>query len=510
MPYYALGHTGISKFTSGVFTNPWFVTGTNVQFLEFEYQIDTGTGFSAWKFLLNQGRRSSGGGSGTNTVTLVTAERVAMLRQPQIGDYVQSGSNRLPHGTTITNVVGDVLTLSNNFASALTAFEPVLIWKDVADETISSTDGYKLKVRVKVNTANSANLFSFLRIPFDTTSVAQQIQYPLPTTQNVGSVTNILTGSRLQVYNVTTDTEIANEVVSGTSWSFPYDEGTDFTAGDVIRVRLARCTGATASVGYEGLAVAGANGWSLLAGQANDTVYNFNGINGTTVTEFSFDYPNVQVDINDPDGTTTLTRLYAWWANEQTTTDGIRTLIGGLIAEDIANYKIVNSVVDLKLDNAASTGVSFTGDLRLYRVDGLAPVVSSTTGGGSITLYAGKVYTSVVSTSSPVITGDISQVPAAVQSGMTAQGYTTARAGNLDRLDATISTRLDSASYTAPPSAATNATAVRTELATELARIDAAVSTRTEAGSTVNANVTQVNGIVIDGVGTEANPWGPV
>lgn len=33
-----------------------------------------------------------------------------------------------------------------------------------------------------------------------------------------------------------------------------------------------------------------------------------------------------------------------------------------------------------------------------------------------------------------VITGDISQVPAAVQSGLTAQGYTSARAPNLDVL----------------------------------------------------------------------------
>jgi hypothetical protein len=40
--------------------------------------------------------------------------------------------------------------------------------------------------------------------------------------------------------------------------------------------------------------------------------------------------------------------------------------------------------------------VIFTGDLRLYRDDGVAPVVTSTTGGGSITLYAGKVYTVAV------------------------------------------------------------------------------------------------------------------
>lgn len=55
-----------------------------------------------------------------------------------------------------------------------------------------------------------------------------------------------------------------------------------------------------------------------------------------------------------------------------------------------------------------------------------------------------------------------------------------------NRIDAAISSRLASASYSAPPSAATIASQVRTELATELARIDAAVSTRlATAGYTV-------------------------
>lgn len=52
------------------------------------------------------------------------------------------------------------------------------------------------------------------------------------------------------------------------------------------------------------------------------------------------------------------------------------------------------------------------------------------------------------------------------------------------------------------------ANAVRAALAVELARIDAAVTTRQAAG-TVNANITSVNGVAIDGSGTELNPWGP-
>lgn len=262
--------------------------------------------------------------------------------------------------------------------------------------TVDPNDGVKLKVRATVNTAAATNLLTNIRIYTSTDSVSQQIQYPLPVVLNVGQVTNIRAGSRIRVYNQTTATEIANEVVAGTSWTYEYLEGVGFTDGDVINIRLARCLGPTATIGFESAAVAGTTGWSLFAQQNDDDVYNTNAIDGTTVTEFTADYPNEEVDINAVSGTSTITRLYAWWANERTTEQGIRSLIGGLIAEDPANYKIATAVIDLKLDNTAATGVQFTGDLRLYRDDGQAPVVSSTTGGGSITLYAGKVYTVAV------------------------------------------------------------------------------------------------------------------
>jgi hypothetical protein len=48
----------------------------------------------------------------------------------------------------------------------------------------------------------------------------------------------------------------------------------------------------------------------------------------------------------------------------------------------------------------------------LYRDDGTSPVVASTTGGGSITLYADKVYT--VAVGSAVLPSDIVAIAAAV------------------------------------------------------------------------------------------------
>lgn len=235
------------------------------------------------------------------------------------------------------------------------------------------------------------------------------------------SITGITAGSRLQIYNVTTATEIVNTVVSGTSYTSTYNEGAGYTTGDTVRVRLAYASSSSAKLPYTAQAIAGASGWSILASQQTDDVYASFGIDGSTVTEYVADFPNVQIDINDPDGATRVDRLYAWFVHTQANdADGIRQWFGGIVPEDDANFRVATSILDLKIDNASATGVSFVDGRRLYRDDGTSPLVASTTGGGSITMFAGKVYTSVVSTASPVITGDISTVLAAVGTPMQA------------------------------------------------------------------------------------------
>lgn len=395
------------------------------------------------------------GFNGSGSVLMKSATDELICTMPYYCLGVTGFANTAPT-ITATNSGNHTFEFQYNIGSGWNGTWLTLNGANLSAITVDPAVGVKLKFRITVATAASTNSLTSITLSTVTNATNRQIQYPLPTTQNIGSVINIRSGSRIRVYNVTTATEIANEVVPGTTWSYVYEEGTAFTDGDIINIRLARCSGATAIVGYEATAVAGTNGWALFAEQLDDDVYNANGVDGTTVTEFAFDYPNVQVDINDPDGTTTITRLYAWWANEQTTADGIRTLIGGLIAEDAANYKVISSIVDLKLDNAASTGVIFTGDIRLYRDDGAVPVVSSTTGGGSITLYAGKVYT--------VSVGASALTPA------------------------------ESAKLMSLPDSTTTATAVLSAAAT----------------TPIQADIRKVNNYTVDGEGSESNPWGPV
>lgn len=81
-------------------------------------------------------------------------------------------------------------------------------------------------------------------------------------------------------------------------------------------------------------------------------------------------------------------------------------------------------------------------------------------------------------TGNTVQTGDSFARIGSAGAGLTSIGDT-----RLANLDATISSRLSSGSYSSPPSAATVAAQVRTELTTELGRIDATISSRLASAS---------------------------
>lgn len=197
------------------------------------------------------------------------------------------------------------------------------------------------------------------------------------------SITNIVAGSRLQIYNVTTNTEVVNQIVSGTSYSATYVEGTDYTDGDTVRVRLTYVSGTTAKAEYTANVLDTSNGWSLLADQQDDDVYNTLAIDGSNVANFAADYANDQVDVAVA-ANFNLSDFYAWWVYNMTTAQGIREFFGGITALDQANFRINTSTLSLFLDNTTSTNLVQLDNRRIFRTDGVYPVLASTSGGGGI------------------------------------------------------------------------------------------------------------------------------
>lgn len=239
---------------------------------------------------------------------------------------------------------------------------------------------------------------------------------------------NLLAGSRVRLYNDTDGIEIYNDVLIGAGLSVSYDWLTNKT----ITLTATYVSGVTAKLGLSATGILTAGGLTFLSSQADDTVYNSYAINGSTVTGFTADYS--QDDVNLTVSTSfTAASLYAWWIYNLTTESGIREFFGGITALDTANIRINVNVVSVFLDNSTALFIYQADTIRLFRSDNVYPAKTVTTGGGGISVnWNANVY---------VGTADI------------------IAAMNQD-----------------PP----------------------------------NVNIAKINGLDVDGDGTEANPWGPV
>lgn len=214
----------------------------------------------------------------------------------------------------------------------------------------------------------------------------------------------ILANSRVQLFNVTTDTEIENIFVTGTSYSYVITS--EASSGDVLRLRVCKL-GREAG---EAFAVWGASGATFLISQPEDEIYTTWGIDGSTITEFSGDVTgHIYIDANDLDGATTKTRLGAWYSWVLTTEIGIRHFYGGVTYLSTAAIRINTDIADIMIENTnATTALRFTDlDVRLYRSDG----------------------TSVIAPTSYSIHNDYSGVPDVVETGVS--GLTTAESNQL-------------------------------------------------------------------------------
>lgn len=197
-----------------------------------------------------------------------------------------------------------------------------------------------------------------------------------------------LDGTRHQLFNVTQDRELRNDVVAGgAGLNAVLTLGADYAAGDLIRLRGTWCGGAAAMQPVEQVFQPGAASTETVvpAAQIADSVYAALGIDGTAVTRFVADYVNTEIEIVVA-GNFALDEMYAWYCASQTSADGIRIFFGAVRAIDQANFEIDVAKADARLDNATAANVWQTDVRRLSRSDGQRPVRHPTTGGGGIDL----------------------------------------------------------------------------------------------------------------------------
>jgi hypothetical protein len=362
--------------------------------------------------------------------------------------------------------------------------------------------------------------------------------------QSTASVEWTETGSSVQVYNVTTDVEIYVDTnISGTSWSLNYTPPTNFSPGDVVRVRIRKA-------GFEPIeatAIVGTAGWSVFGNQVTDTRYS-----ASTPANFSVDYVNEKIRATSTRNSFTAQEIVTIVRQSETTLDGIRLPIFAEVSGLVTLSPGVSTALTVKLlDNwqlswgANSVSQATVGGGNVVGGPSDDPV-EDVVDGPQVTVNLSAAATQV-SVGSGVLPADITAIASAVWDTVLANHLTagsTGKAlddaasggggggggGSLTAADVwTYGTRTLTAS--SDPSAAAIATAVRTELSAELGRVDVAVSSRLASSSytapptasdnataTVTAlesteipvNIVKVNGYTVDGTGTEADPWGPV
>jgi hypothetical protein len=192
----------------------------------------------------------------------------------------------------------------------------------------------------------------------------------------------------LRIYNEDTATEVANDIVAGTTYVLAYSEGDPYSTGDVVTCYLTYASAATARIPYKFTAVVASTGWSAVVSQEEDEIYVANAIDGSSVTEFSTDFVNLEMDIADGDGQTTVQRIWAFYVYTLFSEDGIREWFDGMTAIDDVNYLVDTDIIDMHLDNVSASPVRVIGG-RIYRSDGTT-MISGTS--YSIHIDPNRVY----------------------------------------------------------------------------------------------------------------------
>ena len=355
------------------------------------------------------------------------------------------------------------------------------------------------------------------------TNTGPGITVTAPTSNQSVTVNGLEPGSRIQIYDLSSDTELYNGVVAGSShtWSDPSTP----VAPRTIRLRAAWASGTVAKqfvdtgIGTCGTGVGDAAVTYLINQQA-DAIYGANAVDGSTVTGITIVDAVDRMQINIAGGAVSWKAIYAYNVHWLTTEEGIRDDGSIITAKDVANYTLAL----FKIKNTSATPLQITGGYGVDSVTGSVADILDVTG-GSIFPVVDHVVSSVVTVSGGnVVTGTAADIIAALPSAVAnATAVRTELGTELARLDVAVSTR----SATTPPTEAEIVTAM--EASTVLAK-EATVASRLGASSyqaapsaasvasavlaaaaaaPIAANVESINGTGITGGGVPGNEWGP-
>jgi hypothetical protein len=165
-------------------------------------------------------------------------------------------------------------------------------------------------------------------------------------------LTNIVSGSRVLLYNTDTDTVLFNDEVT-TELTFPIT----WTADQNIEITVTEQDGVTAHEFWQQNATLTASGINLQVSQIDDKYYNELAIDGSTITEFQIVDDTLLLLVNDPDTRSKPQRAYAFAVYWSTTETGILDRKMYVAQNSLVETQLLN---DILIYNASTNPVTFT------------------------------------------------------------------------------------------------------------------------------------------------------
>jgi hypothetical protein len=212
-------------------------------------------------------------------------------------------------------------------------------------------------------------------------------------------IKNIEATSRLQLYNVTKDTEVITTKLSGTAGALVDTDGTytssEIAVGDIVRLRVTCVTGDEAMIPVVTTGVATTAGLNFSIDQQADTIYNTNAIDGSAINAWTADFTNTPmgVDLSESDGGASVQEIYAYIVYQQTTQNGVDKWFNVIRAIDGSNYQIDQAIADIKIQNIGTVAVNISGG-RIFRKDG-ASVLYAVDGDKPLSLDTGALVANI-------------------------------------------------------------------------------------------------------------------
>ena len=291
--------------------------------------------------------------------------------------------------------------------------------------------GFTKDIDVTATTGTvTINLASGTSTPTYQTAGATVTIVSSPVFQSV-TISNLVAGSRVQIYDTTSSTELANAtgtggniVFSGGGTVATWTDPSAATASRAIRVRIAYVSGTTAKTFIEAnigtcTTTAGSQSISYVANQVADSTYNTNAIDGPSVYAGSgitfTDAATDRVNCNIAGGAVTYATIYACFVYWNFTSTGIANDFTYIDAPDIANYLLSG----MKIRNNSATDLTVTGGWGRDATTGLSKDIIDTAGStGNIFLAPDHVIP--YSTGSGLTAGQAAELTAAASSSATA------------------------------------------------------------------------------------------